>query len=31
VQIYYRIINDRVVTLCRAVCTQIAIEADSAR
>ncbi|AEG92461.1 ArsR/SmtB family transcription factor [Ramlibacter tataouinensis] len=29
VQIYYRIINDRVVTLCRAVCTQIAIEADS--
>jgi DNA-binding transcriptional ArsR family regulator len=28
VQIYYRIINDRVVTLCRAVCTQIAIEAD---
>ena len=29
VQIYYRIINDRVVTLCRAVCTQIAIEADA--
>src|SRR6187200_2497083 len=29
VQIYYRIVNDRVVTLCRAVCTQIAIEADS--
>jgi DNA-binding transcriptional ArsR family regulator len=29
VQIFYRIINDRVVTLCRAVCTQIAIEADS--
>ena len=28
VQIYCRIINDRVVTLCRAVCTQIAIEAD---
>ena len=28
VQIYYRITNDRVVTLCRAVCTQIAIEAD---
>ncbi|MEY2660033.1 MAG: hypothetical protein RLZZ123_1205 [Pseudomonadota bacterium] len=26
VQIYYRIINDRVVTLCRAVCTQIAID-----
>jgi len=31
VQIYYRIINDRVVTLCRAVCTQIAIEAEAAR
>jgi ArsR family transcriptional regulator len=31
VQIYYRIINDRVVTLCRAVCTQIAIEADEQR
>ena len=31
VQIYYRIINDRVVTLCRAVCTQIAIETDGAR
>ncbi|HWI81158.1 metalloregulator ArsR/SmtB family transcription factor [Ramlibacter sp.] len=31
VQIYYRIINDRVVTLCRAVCTQIAIEAEVAR
>ena len=29
VQIYYRIINDRVVTLCRAVCTQIAIETDA--
>jgi ArsR family transcriptional regulator len=28
VQIYYRIVNDRVVTLCRAVCTQVAIEAD---
>lgn len=28
VQIYYRISNDRVATLCRAVCTQIAIEAD---
>ncbi len=27
VQIFYRIINDRVVTLCRAVCTQIASEA----
>ncbi len=32
VQIYYRIINERVVTLCRAVCTQIAIETvDDAR
>lgn len=29
VQIYYRIVNDRVVTLCRAVCTQIAIEVDA--
>ena len=28
VQIYYRIINDRVVILCRAVCTQIAIDSD---
>ncbi len=28
VQIYYRIINDGVVTLCRAVCTQIAIDSD---
>ena len=28
VQIYYRIVNDRVVTLCRAICTQIAIEGD---
>jgi DNA-binding transcriptional ArsR family regulator len=27
-QIYYRIINDRVITLCRAICTQVAIEAD---
>jgi len=26
VQIYYRIVNERVVNLCRAVCTQIAIE-----
>ena len=26
VQIYYRIVNERVVTLCRAVCTQIAID-----
>lgn len=31
VQIYYRITNNRVVTLCRAVCTQIAIETDGAR
>jgi ArsR family transcriptional regulator len=31
VQIYYRITNDRVVTLCRAVCTQIAIETDGGR
>ena len=31
VQIFYRIINDRVVTLCRAVCTQIAIETDVVR
>ena len=30
VQIYYRIINERVVTLCRAVCTQIAIDSDIA-
>jgi ArsR family transcriptional regulator len=28
VQVYYRLVNDRVVTLCRAVCTQIAIETD---
>ncbi len=28
VQIFYRIVNDRVVTLCRAVCIQVAIEAD---
>ena len=28
VQIFYRIIHDRVVTLCRAVCTQIAIESE---
>lgn len=26
VQIYYRIINKQVVTLCRSVCTQIAVE-----
>jgi len=28
VQIYYRIINERVVTLCRSVCVQIASESD---
>lgn len=28
VQIYYRIIDDRVATLCGAVCTQIAIDTD---
>lgn len=27
VQIYYRIVDDRVAALCRAVCTQIATEA----
>jgi DNA-binding transcriptional ArsR family regulator len=27
-QIYYRIGSDRVATLCRAVCTQIALERD---
>ena len=26
VQIYYRIVNDKVVSLCRAVCVQIAAE-----
>jgi len=26
VQIYYRIVNQQVVQLCRAVCTQIALE-----
>ena len=30
VQIHYRIIDDRVASLCRAVCTQIAIEGDYA-
>ena len=30
VQIHYRIIDDRVPTLCRAVCTQIAIEGNFA-
>ncbi|MBT9476754.1 metalloregulator ArsR/SmtB family transcription factor [Polaromonas sp.] len=28
VQIHYRIIDDRVASLCRAVCTQIAIEGE---
>lgn len=28
VQIYYRIINDRVVTLCRAICGEVAAEAQ---
>ncbi len=28
VQIYYRIINDNVVTLCRSVCVQIASESE---
>ncbi|MEY4694013.1 MAG: Biofilm growth-associated repressor [Pseudomonadota bacterium] len=28
VQIFYRIVNDRVVTLCRAVCVQIASDTD---
>jgi ArsR family transcriptional regulator len=28
VQIYYRIINDHVVSLCRSVCVKIASEAD---
>lgn len=29
VQIYYRIINKPVVALCRALCTQIAIDSDT--
>lgn len=29
-QIYYRIGNERAATLCRAVCMQIALEADGA-
>lgn len=29
VQIYYRIVNDQVVTLCRAVCVQIASESPA--
>jgi len=28
VQIYYRIVNESVVGMCRAMCTQLAIEAD---
>lgn len=28
-QIYYRIANQRAVTLCRAVCTQMALEMDN--
>ncbi len=28
VQIYYRIVDDRVAALCRAVCTQIATESN---
>jgi len=28
-QIYYRLQSDRVAALCRAVCTQVAIELDS--
>lgn len=28
VQVYYRITNERVVALCRAVCTQIAAESN---
>jgi DNA-binding transcriptional ArsR family regulator len=31
VQVYYRIANERVVALCRAVCAQMAIDADVAR
>ena len=31
VNIYYRIVNQRVVTLCRAVCIQIASETDLAQ
>ena len=30
VQIFYRIVNERVVQLCRTVCTQIAIESAEA-
>ena len=28
-QIYYRLMNERVASLCRAVCTQMAIELDA--
>jgi DNA-binding transcriptional ArsR family regulator len=28
-QIYYRLLSERVATLCRAVCTQVAIELES--
>jgi DNA-binding transcriptional ArsR family regulator len=27
-QIYYRLVSERVATLCRAVCTQLAVELD---
>ena len=30
VQIFYRIVDERVANLCRTVCTQIAIETESA-
>jgi DNA-binding transcriptional ArsR family regulator len=30
-QIYYRLQSERVATLCRAVCTQVAIELDGAQ
>lgn len=30
-QIYYRLQSERVATLCRAVCTQVAIELDDPR
>ena len=29
-QVYYRLQSERVATLCRAVCTQVAIELDDA-
>lgn len=31
VQIFYRIVDDRVASLCRAVCLQIAVEGDRKR